>query len=106
MRSRLKGMMGEGILGLGFAIEMYKREYGVYPEKLDVLVGKYGLKRLPVDRFLKGGKGVVNYRVMADGRFKVWSVGRDGDDDGGVMVGDWDERDHVFLMGGYWRRKF
>ncbi len=102
---RVKGAMGEAVLGLGFAIEMYKREHGRYPEKLGVLVGKYGLKRLPVDRFSEGDKGVVKYRVMKDGRFKVWSVGDDGDDDGGAMDGDWDERDHVFLMGGYWRRR-
>jgi len=61
------------------ALRLYRRENGRYPETLKELVPKY-LPSLPIDPF--DGKP-LRYKRMAEG-FKVWSVGMDMKDDGGV----------------------
>ncbi|MCC6580634.1 MAG: hypothetical protein IT440_09340 [Phycisphaeraceae bacterium] len=63
---------------IGIALELYRREYGDYPAKLDALVPAY-LPTLPVDR-ITGGP--LLYHVT-DGQPVVYSVGADRDDDGG-----------------------
>jgi len=61
------------------ALRLYRREHGRYPETLQELVPKY-LPSLPVDPF--DGKP-LRYKRLAKG-FKIWSVGMDMKDDGGV----------------------
>ncbi len=61
------------------ALRLYRHKHGRYPETLQELVPKY-LPSLPVDPF--DGKP-LRYKRLADG-FKVWSVGIDMKDDGGV----------------------
>jgi hypothetical protein len=61
------------------ALRLYRHEHGRYPETLEELVPKY-LPSLPVDPF--DGKP-LRYKRLAKG-FKVWSVGWDMKDDGGV----------------------
>jgi hypothetical protein len=67
----------DGVL-VGIALELYKRQHGDWPGELDELVPGY-LPSVPVDR-LTGNP--VRYRVTGDGPV-VYSVGVDGDDDGG-----------------------
>jgi len=61
------------------ALRLYRHEHGRYPEALEELVPKY-LPSLPVDPF--DGKP-LRYKRLAKG-FKIWSVGMDMKDDGGV----------------------
>ncbi len=67
----------DGVL-IGIALELYRREHGDWPGALDELVPGY-LPSVPVDR-LTGE--AVRYRVAGDGPV-VYSLGEDGDDDGG-----------------------
>lgn len=73
----------EGIL-VGIALELYRREHGVWPKKLNDLTPGY-LPSVPLDR-LSGDP--LRYRVNDDGPV-VYSVGIDRDDDGGTP--DYDE---------------
>lgn len=63
------------------ALRIYRRENGHYPETLNELVPKY-LPNLPVDPF--DGKP-LRYKRLQHG-FKIWSVGENMRDDGGVEV--------------------
>ncbi len=72
----------EGLL-LGIGFELYHRDNRTYPESLKPLVYRY-LPQLPVDRMTGG---VLKYKLLA-GKPIVYSVGGDGDDDGGVTPYD------------------
>jgi len=61
------------------ALRLYRWERGHYPERLDELVPKY-LPSVPVDPF--DGKP-LRYKRLGRG-FKVWSIGQDMKDEGGV----------------------
>jgi hypothetical protein len=67
----------EGVL-LGLALELYHREHGKWPASLAELSPRW-LPELPVDRIT--GKP-LEYKIIND-RPIVYSVGVDGDDDGG-----------------------
>ncbi len=79
VRTTLQTEVGfrDGVL-IGIALELYKREHGDWPISLVKLVPGY-LPGVPVDR-LTGEP--VRYLVTKDGPV-VYSVGVDGDDDGG-----------------------
>jgi len=62
------------------AAELYKRRTGAYPDTLNRLVPTF-LPAVPLDRF--DGQP-LRYARSSDGRFKLWSVGSDLDDDGGA----------------------
>ena len=66
------------------ALRLYRKENGRYPENLQQLVPKY-LPSVPIDPC--DGKP-LRYRKLQKG-FKVWSVGGNRKDDGGVKVRDW-----------------
>jgi hypothetical protein len=66
------------------ALRLYRKENGRYPENLRQLVPKY-LPSVPIDPY--DGKP-IRYRKLQKG-FKVWSVGGNRKDDGGVKVRDW-----------------
>jgi hypothetical protein len=66
------------------ALRLYRKENGRYPENLQQLVPKY-LPSVPIDPY--DGKP-LRYRKLQKG-FKVWSVGGNRKDDGGVKVQDW-----------------
>jgi hypothetical protein len=66
------------------ALRLYRKENGRYPENLQQLVPKY-LPSVPIDPY--DGRP-LRYRKLAKG-FKVWSVGGNRKDDGGVKVWDW-----------------
>ena len=65
---------------IGLALELYHREHGKWPESLGELSPKY-LPTLPADPIT--GKP-LHYKVVSD-RPIVYSVGVDGDDDGGRL---------------------
>lgn len=67
----------DGVL-VGIALELYRREHGDWPDALSALSPTY-LPSIPVDR-LTGAP--VKYQVKDAGPV-VYSVGVDGDDDGG-----------------------
>jgi hypothetical protein len=66
------------------ALRLYRKENGLYPENLQQLVPKY-LPSVLIDPY--DGKP-LRYRKLQKG-FKVWSVGGNRKDDGGVKVQDW-----------------
>ena len=66
---------------IGLALELYHREHGKWPESLGELSPKY-LPTLPADPIT--GKP-LHYKIVGD-RPIVYSVGVDGDDDGGRLA--------------------
>ena len=66
------------LLIVDLALRAYAMDHGSFPPRLDDLVPQY-LGRIPADRF--SGRALV-YRP-ADKDFVLYSVGRDGRDDGG-----------------------
>jgi hypothetical protein len=69
---------------VALALRLYRKEHGRYPEDLQALAPKF-LPSVPSDPY--DGKP-LRYRKLAKG-FKVWSVGGNRKDDGGVKVRDW-----------------
>jgi len=72
------------------ALERYRLAHGEYPETLDALAPQF-LAAIPHD--IIGGQP-LHYRRAADGAFILYSVGWNGQDDGGVpgktaADGDW-----------------
>jgi len=61
------------------ALERYRRQSGVYPPNLEVLVPQL-LSAVPID--LMSAKPLC-YRLNSDGTFTLYSVGEDGREDGG-----------------------
>ena len=72
-RAEQKILMAEALLGVGFALEDYKRVHGVYPKKIGEIEGLL----LPMDLLGKAGAR-LKYRLMKDGTFRVWSAERGG----------------------------
>jgi hypothetical protein len=66
---------------IGLALELYHREHGKWPESLNELSPKY-LPTLPADPIT--GKP-LHYKIVGDQPI-VYSVGVDGDDDGGRLA--------------------
>ncbi|HWQ91628.1 MAG TPA: hypothetical protein VN673_08150, partial [Clostridia bacterium] len=76
------GQTGLDITGLACALERYRLAQGKYPDTLDALVPQY-VARLPHD--VIDGKP-LRYRLQADGRFVLYSVGWNQTDDGGKLA--------------------
>jgi hypothetical protein len=74
---------------IGLALELYHREHGKWPESLGELAPKY-LPTLPADPIT--GKP-LHYKIVDD-RPIVYSVGVDGDDDGGRLAKSGDGQVH------------
>lgn len=76
------------------ALEIYEKQTGAYPQTLQTLVTEGVLKELPMDSFNTDG---LTYEKTEDG-FRLYSYGRDFEDDGGEHDFDWgdDGGDHVF----------
>ena len=64
------------------ALERYRLAHGNYPETLDALAPQF-IEKLPHD--LINGQP-LHYRLTADGKFVLYSVGWNEKDDGGVVV--------------------
>ena len=67
---------------VGMALALFRSDRGEYPDRLDQLTPKF-LSSLPVDPF---GDGPFHYRRTDDG-FLLYSVGVNGQDDGGSGFG-------------------
>jgi hypothetical protein len=74
------------------ALRLYRKENGRCPENLQQLVPKY-LPSVLIDPY--DGKP-LRYRKLQKG-FKVWSVGGNCKDDGGVKVRDWQRKGDLVL---------
>jgi hypothetical protein len=66
------------LVKLGFALAAYHTEHGSYPKTLDDLAPKY-VNEIPKDVFVDD---VLRYELREDG-YLLYSVGRNGKDDGG-----------------------
>ncbi len=78
------------------ALERYYLEHQEYPETLNALVPKF-LDHFPDDIM---ADAPLNYQRTDDGRFRIYSVGWDGVDGGGVISTD--EDDKVDRLTGDW----
>jgi hypothetical protein len=77
---------------VALALRLYRKEHGRYPEDLQALAPKF-LPSVPSDPY--DGKP-LRYRKLQKG-FKVWSVGGNRKDDGGVKVRDWQRKGDLVL---------
>ncbi len=82
---------------VAFALSLFRAEHGQYPESLDALVPIY-LKAVPSDRWDADEKP-MRYRREGDG-YVVYSVGRDAEDDEGLLDGEAYEDDEGFRLPG------
>jgi hypothetical protein len=78
------------VLKTALAASRYKAKNGAYPEKLDELVTDF-LPFVPIDPF--DGKPIRFKKT--DGKYLVYSVGRDGIDDGGVPFDSKSDKDDI-----------
>lgn len=76
---------------VAISLRLYRKEHGCYPEDLSALVPTY-LPSIPLDPF--NGKP-LRYRREQKG-FRIWSVGPDMKDGGGVTGEQWMEGDIVW----------
>lgn len=67
---------------LACAVELYRHEHAKLPDELSALVPSF-LAELPEDPY---GDGGIKYERLSDG-YKLYSVSRDGEDDGGKSPG-------------------
>jgi hypothetical protein len=78
---------------IALALRAYQAREGRYPQQLAELTPKY-LKAVPVDRFTEGP---LMYRVEGTAGYVLYSVGPNGEDDGGEEMG---RHDDVTVRGG------
>ena len=64
------------------ALEKYYLDHHAYPDTLPTLVPSY-LDRVPNDII---DNAPMRYRLTADGRYQLYSIGLDGHDDGGIIA--------------------
>jgi hypothetical protein len=85
---------------VAIALERYRLAHGNYPASLDALTPKY-LERIPND--VIGGQP-LNYRLDANGRFTLYSIGWNERDDGGVTVASANQKSLDLKQGDWvWR---
>lgn len=77
--AQTRSQMQRELVSLGLVLAIYRAEQGAYPETLDALVPGE-LPRIPLDRFT--GRALIYQRT--DDGFRVYSVGGNQKDDGGV----------------------
>jgi hypothetical protein len=73
------------LLLAALALRAYRAGKAVYPARLDELVTRGYLSRVPDDPFAVPGTP-LRYRRLPNGRFLLYSVGPDGKDDSGKPV--------------------
>ncbi len=79
---------------LAFALAAYRIDHGAYPEKLPDLLPRY-VSSVPQDVF--NGGADLRYKRRGDG-FLLYSVGPNGQDDGGL---EWGETDQAGNLGNW-----
>lgn len=90
----------QGLLELVLAAEWHRRETGEFPASIDELLTVPMLDEIPPDALSRSGAPLRYERHQGNPqRAKVWSVGRNGVDDGGAV----EQIDSTgFLDLGYW----
>ena len=78
-----RGLVRLDLAKLAFALAAYRADHGAYPAKLRDLSPKY-VATIPKDRFTDGD---LHYSLQ-DGGYLLYSVGPNGQDDGGKGVED------------------
>lgn len=68
----------------GCALERYRLRHGSYPATLDLLVPDF-LAQIPLDPI---NHQPLRYARTDDGLFRLWSVGLNGIDDGGIFLSE------------------
>lgn len=81
-----RGLMQRQLAEIGFSLAAYRADHGKYPSRLADLLPKYA-EAIPEDEF--SGADLI-YRSDSAG-FLLYSVGRNGQDDGGRGYNDRDE---------------
>lgn len=74
--------VAEELLLMRLALRAYRAQSGSYPTKIEALTPKL-LAKIPIDPFGRGE--ALRYRKVGDS-YGVWSVGPDGQDDGGQPI--------------------
>ena len=80
------------------ALERYRLAHGGYPDSLDALVPTY-IDELPHD--IMNGEP-YHYRLQADGRYLLYSVGWNQTDEGGKIVFEKENPDRIDYTKGDW----
>jgi hypothetical protein len=80
LSAETRARMTEKLAETAIVLAEYRADFGRYPEQLQELVPKY-LPAMPEDKFAKS-PGPIRYRLEGDA-YVLWSVGSDGNDDGG-----------------------
>lgn len=88
--AEIRGRMQRDLTDVAMALEMYRLKHGAFPEELEKLAPNF-LDPVPVDRFT-GGK--LFYKPEAGG-YRLYSVGRNRNDDGGATFGERDRTDDI-----------
>lgn len=88
-RAQLLGEARLAVHRVGFALAHYHAVHNKYPKRLEELTPAY-IKKLPLDPFTDQS---LLYRRTADG-FRLYSVGMDGQDDGGRTIEETRDPDH------------
>ena len=74
-----RGLLKKELALTHISLELYKRDNGIYPEKLNMLVNEY-IAKVPQDRFVEK----QNLKYTSNGKsFTLYSVGPDGIDNEG-----------------------
>ena len=73
---------------LALALQLYYREHGAFPDRLEELVKSGYLKEIPIDPFGKGEPFRYRRESGPHGSAVVWSVWLDSVDQGGVDLYD------------------
>lgn len=81
---------------LACALERYHLAHGEYPQTLEALAPRF-IEKVPHD-LIKGGP--LHYRLASDGNFRLYSVGWNGTDEGGVSA--WNSDGQVDVEKGDW----
>jgi hypothetical protein len=97
-------MMDAGLAGMSVrcAVQAYRQREGVYPRTLTQLASDY-LAKVPRDPCSGEAFRYVLTRLDGTGAYALYSVGPDGDDDGGKLVFNREDGDGDILIGPTWR---
>ena len=97
-------VMDAGLAGMSVrcAVQAYRQREGVYPRTLTQLASDY-LAKVPSDPCSGKAFRYVLTRLDGTGAYALYSVGPDGDDDGGKLVFNREDGDGDLLIGPTWR---
>ena len=84
------------LLKVGFALDRFYRVYSSYPDRLEDLVPRY-IEEIPRDSFSPDNSPLIYCR--AEGQFRLYSVGKNQIDDGGVRIFHHDSRGDIVFTG-------